>query len=327
MRLSVVTTMYRSAPYLEEFYERLRAAATHITNDYELIFVNDGSPDDSLAVALRLYACDIRVRVIDLSRNFGHHKAMMTGLAHAQGDLVYLTDCDLEVEPELLETFYAELQRRRVDVVFGVQQRRSDHLLNRLAAEWFYIVYNLISHANLPHNLVTERLMTRRYVQALVQHQERELLIAGLWVITGFQQAPLEVAKAVKGKTTYNFTRKIAHFVDAITSFSNQPLIFIFYLGLLISLAAGSAALYLIGSALSSGLLPGWPSLIVSVWLLGGLTIFCLGIIGIYLSKIFTEVKQRPYTIIRQQYIHEETELDEPRANLEPHGIILQREA
>lgn len=327
MRLSIVTTMYRSAPYLEEFYARVGAVAGQITDDYEIVFVNDGSPDDALDVALSIYGRDPRVRVIDLSRNFGHHKAMMTGLAHARGELVYLTDCDLEVRPELLDQFYNELYHTKADVVYGVQKRRSGRLIDRLAGEWFYVIFNRLSEVAIPHNLVTERLMSQRYTEALVQHQERELQISGLWAVTGFRQVALEVSKSVKGSTTYNFARKIAHFVDAITSFSNRPLIFIFYLGMLISVVSGLAAVYLVVTALTFGLLSGWPSLIVSVWLMGGLTIFCLGIIGIYLSKIFTEVKQRPYTIIREQYDHTEKQDDEPRPHREQHRVILQREA
>jgi putative glycosyltransferase len=147
--------------------------------------------------------------------------------------------------------------------------------------------------------------MTRRYVQALVQHREREVLIGGLWEITGFKQVSLVIDKAVKGSTTYSIRRRITIVVNAVTSFSNKPLVLIFYLGSLISLLSLLAASYLVVRRIFFGeLLTGWPSLIVSIWLLGGLTILCLGVIGIYLAKIFTEVKQRPYTIIRCMYDH-----------------------
>ena len=119
MDLSVVTTLYRSQPYVEEFYRRICAAAAAITPDFELILVNDGSPDASLEVAVALFQLDERVRVIDLSRNFGHHRAIMTGLAHARGDLVFLIDCDLEEEPELLSRFHARLVETRADVIYG----------------------------------------------------------------------------------------------------------------------------------------------------------------------------------------------------------------
>ena len=305
MDLSIVTSIYCSASYLEEFYSRATAATKQITEDYEIIFVNDGSPDNSLEVALTLYERDEKVRVIDLSRNFGHHKAMMTGLAHARGQLVFLIDCDLEEEPELLERFYKEMESSGADVVYGVQQKRQDRFFDRFASFLFYTVFNWLSTSQLPSNLITARIMSCRYVSALVSHQEREMLIGGLWVITGFKQVPILVNKLYKKRTTYDLRRRIAVIVNAVTSFSAKPLVFIFYLGCVISLLAGLAALYLIIRRLFFGvLLTGWASLIVSVWLLGGVTTFCLGIIGIYLSKIFMETKQRPYTIIRQIYEH-----------------------
>jgi putative glycosyltransferase len=274
-----------------------------MTPDFEIILVNDGSLDDSLRIAVELYERDPRVKVIDLSRNFGHHKAMMTGLAHAQGRLVFLIDCDLEVAPETLTTFHEKLCSTRSDVVYGVQQERHDYLMDRLAARIFYVIFNLLSSDPLPINLVTTRLMSQRYVSALVAHQEREVLIGGLWVVTGFQQVPITVTKTYKGNSSYHLGRRITVLVNAVTSFSNKPLVLIFYLGIAISLLAGLAGLDLIIRRLVFGtLLEGWPSLIISVWFLGGLTIFCLGIIGIYLSKIFMETKQRPYTIVRHIY-------------------------
>lgn len=324
MHLSVVTTLYRSAPYLEQFYQRICAAAETLTTDFELILVNDGSPDQSLDSAIALYQQDQRVRVIDLSRNFGHHKAMMTGLAYARGALVFLIDCDLEIAPETLNTFYETFQTSDVDVVFGVQEQRQDRLLDRLAGQSFYPIFNYFSTHPLPSNLTTVRLMSHRYVRALVAHQEREVLIGGLWVITGFKQLPLPVTKASKGSTTYTIQRRLAIVINAITSFSNRPLIYIFYLGLIIILGSSVAAIHLIFQTITSGFLAGWPSLIVSVWMLGGLTIFCIGILGIYLAKIFSEVKQRPYTIIRHLYDHTQEVSHEVQHTPIERGSILQ---
>jgi putative glycosyltransferase len=158
-----------------------------------------------------------------------------------------------------------------------------------------------------PPNLITARLMTRRYVEALVSHRDREVFLAGVWAATGFLQLPLLVKKGNKGETTYNLARKIAVTVNSITSFSTKPLVIIFYLGLSISAAAGLAAGWLVFRRLFLGVLAeGWPSLMVSVWFLGGLTLLCLGVIGIYLAKVFGEVKPWPYTIIRKVYDHDE---------------------
>jgi putative glycosyltransferase len=302
-----VTTLYNSAPYLAEFHSRCSAAAAQITDDVEFVLVNDGSPDNSLEVALGLHRSDGRVRVIDLSRNFGHHKAIMTGLAHARGDLVFLLDSDLEEEPELLFQFQEQLKATGADVVFGVQEKRKGALFERISGNLYFKVFNLMSALPIPPNHITARLMTRRYVTALMGHEEREFVMSGLWALTGFTQVPVTVTKHHTSPSAYNLRRKFSHLVNAITSFSNKPLVFIFYLGSVIMLIASLAALDMIIRRLFFGvLLEGWASLIVSIWLLGGITIFCLGVIGIYLAKIFTETKQRPYTIIRDVYEHPE---------------------
>jgi putative glycosyltransferase len=309
MDLSIVTTLYRSAPYLEEFYTRACAVAEKVTSKFEIIIVNDGSPDNSLEIALSLYRKDLRLKIVNLSRNFGHHKALMTGLDHACGDLVFLVDSDLEEEPELLEIFHQELKASRADVVFGVQQKRKGRLFERVSGNLYFKVFNLLSTHPIPSNHLTARLMTRNYVAALLQHREREFVMSGLWVLTGFNQIPLAVRKHHNSTSSYSLGRKFSHLVNAITSFSSKPLVLIFYLGCFISLVSFVAAIDMIIRKLFFGtLLGGWASLIVSVWMLGGLNIFCLGVIGIYISKVFIEVKQRPYAIIREVYEHKPLE-------------------
>ena len=246
MDLSIVTTLYYSAPYLEEFYDRIRAVAEEITDDYEIILVNDGSPDNSLAVALSLHESDERVRIIDLSRNFGQHKAMMIGLSHARGQLIFLIDCDLEEEPELLGKFHSEIKSSDADVVYGVRDMRKGRLFERITGNLFYKLFNLFSSYPVPPNLLNARLMSQRYVSSLVEHRERESFMAGLWAITGFKQVPLVVRKHSKGRSAYTFGRKVSIFVNAITSFSDKPLVFIFYLGCVIVLLSSIAALYLV---------------------------------------------------------------------------------
>jgi len=309
VRLSVVATLYRSAPHLEEFHAKVSRCAAAVTDDYELVLVDDGSPDDSLHLALRLLSADAHLRIVELARNFGHHKAMMTGLAHARGELVFLIDSDLEEEPELLSVFLDRMRETRADVVYGVQQARRGDLLERFSGWFFFRLFNLLSEQPIPANLVTVRLMSRRYVTALVSHRERETMIAGLWALTGFRQVPHTITKLSKGQSSYSFRRRVSLLVDSITSFSDRPLVMIFYLGLVIGGGASLAAVYLVVQRLFFGVaLPGWPSLIVSVWMLGGLMLICLGIIGIYLSRVFIETKQRPYTIV--SHIYERTGQD-----------------
>jgi putative glycosyltransferase len=306
MDLSIVTTMYCSEPHLEEFYQRVSAVAQQVVQDYEILFVNDGSPDQSLDIAIALYEHDPRVRIVDLSRNFGHHKAIMTGLSFTRGKRVFLIDCDLEEEPELLLAFWAEMTSTGSDMVYGVQDTRKGGWFERASGNLFYTLFNWLSNYPVPRNVVTARLMTQRYVISLVEHKDREIFLLGLWTITGYKQMPLMIHKHSKGNSTYDLRRKMAVFVNSVTSFSSKPLIFVFYLGLAISFLAAAAVAYLVIQRIFFGVfLTGWPSLIVSVWLLGGLTIFCLGIIGIYLSKIFGETKQRPYTVVRERYEHE----------------------
>ncbi|MCW6038514.1 glycosyltransferase family 2 protein [Spirulina subsalsa FACHB-351] len=309
-----MTTLYYSSPYITEFYQRVSAEAQKLTQNYEIIFVNDGSPDDSLEVALALYKQDKQVKIIDLSRNFGHHKAIMTGLSYAKGELVFLIDSDLEEEPEFLSLFYEKYQEKaNIDVVYGVQRKRKGNFFERITGWFYFKLFNLLSTHPIPTNLITARLMSQRYVKALVSHQEREINFSGLAAITGFNQIPMVIVKHFKGKSTYNFNKKISIVVNGITSFSNKPLKIVFYLGFFISFLSSLAAISLVvRKILFNSILAGWSSLIVSVWLLGGLTIFCLGLIGLYIAKVFSETKQRPYTIVRNIYEYPNFNSNEP---------------
>ncbi|AKC79632.1 glycosyl transferase [Xanthomonas arboricola] len=302
MKLSIVATLYQSAPYLREFHSRATAAARHLADDdYEILLVNDGSPDKSLELALAIAETDPMLVVIDLSRNFGHHKAMMTGLAHASGELVFLLDSDLEEEPEWLHQFFEKMQRDDCDVVYGAQQRRKGGIFEQWSGEWFYRAFKLLTGLMLPENVVTARLMRKRYVSALVEHREREVFMAGLWHITGFDQRACPVKKHSTSETTYTLHRKLSLLINSVTSFSNVPLVSIFYTGVAICCISVVYISYLlIHWAFLARPLSGWTSVMASIWLLGGMIISFIGIIGIYLSKIFSETKQRPYTIVRQ---------------------------
>ncbi|WP_211444858.1 glycosyltransferase family 2 protein [Collimonas humicola] len=304
MKLSIVSTLYKSEQYIEEFCNRAEAAARQVVGDeYEILLVNDGSPDSSLECAIRLSESNSHIVVVDLSRNFGHHKAMMTGLAHAGGEHIFLIDSDLEEEPEWLLSFSKQMGRDPCDVVYGVQEYRKGDVMERWSGQWYYRLFQALTGLALPENIVTARLMTRRYVKALLLHEERELMIAGLWLITGFDQQPQIVKKHSTSETTYTLRHKLSVLVNAITSFSNAPLVGIFYIGVSIFLLAGAYTVYLfIYWLFLAKPLSGWTSVMASIWLLGGLIISFIGIIGIYLSKIFSETKRRPYTIVREIY-------------------------
>lgn len=306
MKLSIVTTLYDSEPYIEEFHQRATKVAQEIADDsYEIVFVNDGSPDGSLKVVEDLFNCDPHVVVVDLSRNFGHHKAMMTGLEHARGEQIFLLDSDLEEDPEWALMFLPEMRRSGADVVYGKQFKRKGDWLDLIFGNIFYTFFNWVSGQDMDRNFTTGRLMTRRYVDAMLQHRERELFLAGIWHITGFDQQPVFVKKHNISPSTYSFRKKVSIITNSITSFSNKPLIYIFYVGIFVSIFASLYIMFLvINWFVFNRPAAGWTSVVASVWLIGGIQISFVGIIGIYVAKIFSESKQRPYVIVRKLYRH-----------------------
>ena len=306
MKLSIVATLYQSAPYIAEFHQRASTVAKQLVGeDYEIVLVNDGSPDNSLDIAVQLTENDPHVIVIDLSRNFGHHKAMMTGLAHAKGERIFLIDSDLEEEPEWLLSFTKQMDDQASDVIFGIQSKRKGGVIENITGSFFYRVFRILTGLAQPNNIVTARLMSRRYLDALLLHKERELNIGGLWIITGFQQCSQIIQKHSTSPTTYSLSQKFRHLINAVTSFSSMPLVFTFYSGFFISISALGYIVYLTIRYLFIASPPdGYTSIIASIWLFSGLIIFFLGVQGIYISKIFSEVKQRPYTIVSQIYKH-----------------------
>jgi putative glycosyltransferase len=228
---------------------------------------------------------------------------MMTGLSYAEGQRIFLIDSDLEEEPEWLPSFSKQMDGEQCDVVYGEQEIRKGSWFEKWSGELYYSILDLTLNIRHPRNITTARLMTKRYVDALLLHKEREVVISGLWFITGFKQSPQAVIKKSSSPTTYSMIHKFSHLVNAITSFSSKPLIYIFFTGIVIFIASLVYATYLIGNRLFFLTpLEGWTSIMASIWLLGGIIISFIGIIGIYLSKIFTESKNRPYVIVKELY-------------------------
>ena len=302
IKLSIVTTLYKSSPYIDEFYDRISQGAKKITENYEMIFVDDGSPDDSLQKAIELSSKDSKVKVIELSRNFGHHKAIMTGLSHAKGDFVFLIDSDLEEEPELLSEFWNTLQNSEdIDVVYGIQGKRKGRWFERWSGKTFYKIFNFFSGVKIPSNFLTVRLMTNNYVSKLISFQEKEVVFSILTVLTGFKTKKIVVEKLGHSPTTYSTFNKIKLLFHVITSSSAKPLWLAFNIGLIITLFSVSYGFYLIYRKLFYNIgIDGWTSVMVSISFFGGMIILFLGIIGIYLATIFVEVKNRPFTIIKK---------------------------
>jgi len=300
--LSVVTMLYRSEAWLPEFHRRMSAAAAALTPSYEIVYVNDGSPDRSADVVREIRRADGHAVLVDLSRNFGHHQAAVAGLAQARGRRVFIIDVDLEEQPEWLERFAAEHDRTGADVVFGVSAVRRGPAFRRQAGTLFWKLFNALSDVKVPANPCTVRLMSRRYVDALLHMPEKNLFLAGSYAWLGFEQAPLAVEKLVRPtRSSYTLRHLLSLFLDAVTSFTSYPLRLIFLSGVFIATAALFFGSLLLAWKLAEpeAVALGWSSLVVSIWFLGGLIIAFLGVIGIYLSKIFLEAKDRPLYVVR----------------------------
>ena len=308
MKLSIVATLYQSAPGLREFHHRAMRAAEALADEIEMVLVDDGSPDESLDLALEIQRTDPRVVVVELSRNFGHHPAMMTGLAQANGDLVFLIDSDLEEEPELLRVFHARLTEGGWDVVYGVQAERRGGLVERVSGAAFYALVGALSDSKLPRNLITARLMRRSYVDALVAHQDRSFLIPDLFLATGFRQTAMEVRKLSLSPTTYSFGRRLEMAVRQITTTSARLLLVIFHFGLAVfGLSIAAIGFFLLRWLVHGIGVEGWLSVILSVWFFGGTIVMILGVLGLYVATIMKETKRRPYTVIRAVHRAEPT--------------------
>lgn len=301
--ISIVTSLYKSCRFIRDFYLHACRVAEALNVPIEIVFVNDGSPDDSLDRAIDIHHRDPRVKVIDLSRNFGHHRALMTGFAYASGKLIYVTDADLEESMDFLAVCYDRMRQGDCDVVYGYQEHRKGRFFERLTGEIFWRLFNALSSTKLPRNLINARLMTRRYVLSLLQHRERDPFLGGLWTLTGYVQVGYPIVKTSTGTSSYSLRKRLSHTINSITSFSGRPLLLSTILGLVICAIAFVLVAYLFTRWLLFGnTIEGWTSVIISVWIIGGVNLFFIGLVGLYISKIFTEVKQRPNAIVRAVY-------------------------
>lgn len=304
--ISIVTSAYRSAPFLERFLvETEHAVLKAGFNDYEIIVVNDGSPDESLDILLKAKQQNPRVRIVDLSRNFGHHKAFIAGLSHSRGALVFLIDSDLEVSPFELRRFVITLNDTRSDVVYGAQTRRKGGAVERIGGGLFWVIFNWLSDIHIPENILTERLLTRRYVDALLTLGDKNVFLGGMMYWAGFRQVGISIEKTQRdGRSSYSFWHRIQLLIEAITSFSTVPLQLMLTFGLLVTLIdvfAGSALL--IRKLLYPDLvLAGYTTVVLAILGMGGVIITMLGVLGLYISKIFIQTQGRPLFIVKKFY-------------------------
>lgn len=304
--ISVVTMVYKSAEFLPDFMQQI-IDALHDADigAYELVFVNDGSPDRSLDHLLEARRNNNRVKIVDLARNFGHHKAALAGLAYAKGDLIFMIDCDLEVSPDNFPRFLRTLRESGADVVYGIQETRKGGWVERVGGGTFWKLFNRLSDIKVPDNILTERLMTRSYVNALLSLGDRNIFLAGMMYWAGFCQVGIRVEKrARKGNSTYSIRKRISLLVEAITSFSTVPLKLVLATGVAFTACALSfaAALLIRKLIFPSSMLMGFTTLAVLILGMGGIIITLMGVLGLYISRIFVQTQGRPVFIVRDYH-------------------------
>jgi glycosyltransferase involved in cell wall biosynthesis len=299
--LSVIVPVFNEQESLPEFHRRLAATLDRVAPGAEIVYVNDGSSDGSMALLGALHLADPRVAVLDLSRNFGKEAAMSAGLDHADGDAVVLIDADLQDPPELIEDMLRAWRDGADVVVMRRRSRARESWLRRSTAHAFYRVIGRLGTIPIPPDTGDFRLLSRRAVAALRLLPERGRFMKGLFAWIGYPTRELLYDRDPRhaGRSKFNYWRLWNFALEGITSFSAAPLKAASYFGLALALAAFAVGLYFIVKTLLYGdPVPGFPTLVVMVAFLGGLQLLALGVIGEYLARMFIEVKQRPLYLV-----------------------------
>ena len=300
--ISVVIPVYRAETMLDELYRRLCAALEPISPHFEIVLVEDCGPDRSWQVIERLAQADPRVVGLQFSRNFGQHYGITAGMDQARGDWVVVMDCDLQDAPEEIPRLYAKA-REGYDVVLALRGPRQDPLLKRATSWLFYRLFSYLADIKIDGDSGNFRIMSRQVVDNFGRMREQLRFFGGHVQWMGFPTTGIRVqhAERLDGKSTYTFAklRKLA--ADTILAYSDKPLRMAVTLGLSMAAVAFGFGSYIMGRALlHDTAIPGWSSLMVSLYFIGGLVIGILGILGLYLGKTFDEVKKRPLYIVRR---------------------------
>ena len=310
--LSLIVPVFNEEESIDLFLNEIEPALDAAALRFEVVFVNDGSRDDTLAQLLDRSSRDRRVKVVNLSRNFGKEAALTAGIDHARGDVLVPMDIDLQDPPELIAQF-VEQWRYGYDIVYGVRSsRHRDTIAKRLSAGWFYRVFNTMSPVRIPANVGDFRLVDRRAVEVLRRLPERNRFMKGLFAWVGFNAigVPYERPQRAAGTSKFNLWRLWNFALDGVVSFSTVPLRASFYVGAVIAAVAVLYALFILTRVLILGIdTPGYASLLIAVLLLGAIQLLSLGVIGEYLGRLFLEVKGRPIYVVEGIY-----EEGEPRA-------------
>lgn len=300
--ISVVIPVYRAETMLDELYRRLCAALEPISPHFEIVLVEDCGPDRSWQVIERLAQADPRVVGLQFSRNFGQHYGITAGMDQARGDWVVVMDCDLQDAPEEIPRLYAKA-REGYDVVLALRGPRQDPLLKRATSWLFYRLFSYLADIKIDGDSGNFRIMSRQVVDNFGRMREQLRFFGGHVQWMGFPTTGIRVqhAERLDGKSTYTFAklRKLA--ADTILAYSDKPLRMAVTLGLSMAAVSFGFGSYIMGRALlHDTAIPGWSSLMVSLYFIGGLVIGILGILGLYLGKTFDEVKKRPLYIVRR---------------------------
>ena len=302
--VSIVVPAYDEGDVILEFNRRLSGVRQKLLMPSEVIFVNDGSSDDTLELLRALKTADPTIGIVDLSRNFGKEIALTAGLDHARGDIVVVIDADLQHPPELIPRFIARWQEEDVEVVYGQRvSRAGESRLKRFSSRAFYRVINSLSGALIPVDAGDFRILSRRAVDALAGARERHRYMRGLFAWIGYRQIPMLYEPDVRyaGRSKWDYWKLWNLSIEGITSFSIGPLKVATYVGLIVAILSILYGFYMtIRTVIFGNPVPGFPSLLVAILFLGGLQLIFLGIIGEYLGRTFNEVKQRPLYLVRQ---------------------------
>jgi glycosyltransferase involved in cell wall biosynthesis len=303
--VSVVVPVFNEEDAVDPFFEATGRELAKAGVEFEMVFVNDGSRDETLARLLDHSIRDRRVRVVNLSRNFGKEAALTAAIDHAKGDVLIPMDIDLQDPPELIGPFLAKW-REGYDVVYGVRTaRESDTAAKRMSAGWFYRIFNMLSPVRIPANVGDFRLVDRRAVEVLRRLPERNRFMKGLFAWVGFNAigVPYERPPRSTGNTKFNLWGLWNFALDGVVSFSTTPLRAWFYVGIALAGLSFLYALFIIVRVLIFGIdTPGYASLLSAVLFMGGIQLLSLGIIGEYLGRLFVEVKGRPIYVIEGVY-------------------------
>lgn len=301
MYLSIISPIYKGEKMLDELVSRIESSVSTITDDYEIILVNDASPDESWAGITRICKQDKKVKGINLSRNFGQHYAISAGLSMVSGEWIVVMDCDLQDRPEEIPNLHAKALEG-YDIVYARRVVRKDKFMKRLSSTAFFAIFNWLSGSNEDKTIANYGIYKKKVIDEINSMPEYTRSFGSLLRYVGFRIATVDVqhSERLEGESSYNLFKLLKLSFDIIISNSNKPLRLTTELGLIMAVVSFLLAIYNVVANLAGIIeVPGYTTTIFSIWFVGGLILFVLGIIGLYIGKIFDQVKGRQIFIIR----------------------------